>query len=102
MFCKYCGQEVFDDAVVCIHCGRSLEEGKTRSNRQHGEYEGVITLLLCLFCGFIGAHRFYTGHIAIGIIQLLTFGGCFIWALIDLIMILVGSFKDSEGNTIVI
>lgn len=25
-YCKYCGKEVEDDAVVCIHCGRSLRE----------------------------------------------------------------------------
>lgn len=24
-YCRYCGQEVYPDAVVCVHCGRSLE-----------------------------------------------------------------------------
>jgi len=48
----------------------------------------------------LGVHRFYTGHTAIGIIQLFTFGGCGIWALIDFIMILMGNFKDADGNII--
>ena len=57
-------------------------------------------LLLCFFLGLIGVHRFYTGKIVTGIIQALTLGGLFIWVLIDLIMIIIGAFKDKEGNRI--
>ena len=61
----------------------------------------MVTLALCLFAGPFGAHRFYTGHTVPGIIQLLTFGGCGIWSSIDLIMIALGKFKDSDGNDLV-
>jgi TM2 domain-containing membrane protein YozV len=57
----------------------------------------LTTLLLCIFLGGLGVHRFYTGHTAIGVVQLLTLGGCGIWALIDLIMIITGDFKDANG-----
>ena len=57
----------------------------------------VPTLLLCLLLGGFGAHRFYVGKIGTGIIQLLTMGGLGIWALIDLILIIVGKFSDKEG-----
>lgn len=57
----------------------------------------VATLLLCLFLGGLGVHRFYVGKIGTGILMLLTIGGLGIWALIDLIMIAVGSFKDKGG-----
>lgn len=57
----------------------------------------LVTLLLCWFLGVYGAHRFYAGKIGSGVLQLLTLGGLGIWTLIDLIMIIVGSFKDNDG-----
>lgn len=60
----------------------------------------VPALLLCFFFGVLGVHRFYVGKIGTGILQLLTLGGLGIWALIDFIMIVVGSFRDSDGRVI--
>lgn len=57
----------------------------------------VPAALLCFFLGFLGLHRFYVGKIGTGILMILTFGGLGIWALIDLVMIIVGSFKDKNG-----
>ena len=56
--------------------------------------------LLCFFLGVLGAHRFYVGKIGTGLLQLVTLGGLGIWALIDFIMIIVGSFTDKQGNKI--
>jgi TM2 domain-containing membrane protein YozV len=58
----------------------------------------LIALLLCLFFGTLGLHRFYLGYYEIGIIQILTLGGCGIWWLIDLIMILTGDLKPKKGD----
>jgi TM2 domain-containing membrane protein YozV len=63
----------------------------------------VVTLLLALIpvTGIIGLHRFYTGHIGIGILQVLTAGGCGIWWLIDVLLILLDSYRDSDGFKLV-
>lgn len=55
------------------------------------------TFFLCLFLGIFGAHRFYTGKTKSGIVQLLTCGGVGVWSFIDIVMILVGKFKDKSG-----
>lgn len=67
---------------------------------EKSEKDWTVTLLICLFAGYLGVHRFYAGKIGSGIAQLLTFGGLGIWSFIDLIMIIMGKFTDSEGKVI--
>ena len=61
----------------------------------------TTAILLCLFLGVIGVHRFYLGFPLLGVLMILTFGGLGIWQLIDLIRIITGSQKDSQGNDLV-
>jgi TM2 domain-containing membrane protein YozV len=57
----------------------------------------LAAALLAFFLGALGVHRFYVGKIGTGILIIVTIGGFFgIWPLIDLIIILVGSFKDKQ------
>ncbi len=93
MFCAKCGKEINDEAVICVHCGCAVQQNASTSE----EKSWLVTLLLVFFLGGFGIHRFYTGYIGIGIIQLLTLGGCGIWALIDFICILCGAYKDANG-----
>ena len=57
----------------------------------------LVAVLLCFFLGVFGAHRFYLGKIGTGILMIFTIGGLGIWALIDLIILTLGSFRDSDG-----
>lgn len=102
-FCASCGAEVNEKAIVCVKCGVALPGAKSAGVAAGGagdvsDKDWIVTLLLCFFLGFLGIHRFYAGHTGIGVVQLLTLGGCGIWALIDFILILVGAFKDGQGR----
>ena len=57
----------------------------------------VAMLLLCIFLGSFGAHRFYVGKPVTAVLMLLTLGGLGIWAIIDWIYIVVGRFEDKNG-----
>lgn len=72
---------------------KSAEVKKAKSQSSGMSDETLIAAILCFFLGGLGIHRFYLGYTTIGIIQLLTGGGCGIWALIDLIRILTGDLK---------
>jgi TM2 domain-containing membrane protein YozV len=61
----------------------------------------LTTLLLAIFLGGLGVDRFYTGHIGLGVVKLITCGGAGIWAIIDIILIATGKRTDSNGNPLV-
>jgi len=106
-YCSNCGELIDRSAEICPKCGvRQIPQRPTYNNVQ-GEYDPnksekdwLTTLLLCIFVGYLGIHRFYTNNTGIGVGQLLTGGGCGIWALIDLIMLITGSYKDGEGKIV--
>ena len=68
------------------------------SERAISDKRLIPALLLCLFLGLFGVHRFYVGKAGTGILQLLTGGGFLIWVLVDLVMIAIGSFTDKQGR----
>lgn len=61
------------------------------------EKSRTVDLLLCLFLGCFGVHRFYEGKIGTGILWLCTLGLAGVGTLVDLIMILCGKAKDKNG-----
>ena len=93
-FCQGCGAETRPRQNRCIKCGVLLSGPQGAK----GQRSWLITLLLCIFTGFFGGHRFYTGHIVSGVVQAMTYGGFLVWWLYDLGQIIADEFQDAEGR----
>lgn len=126
MFCRNCGKEVAEQAVMCVSCGCPPKSGKgfcqncgieTNPSAEvcvkcgvklataiSGEAKSKLAAgLLGIFLGGFGIHRFYLGYVGLGIAQiivtLVTFGFGAIWGFIEGILILTGSMdKDAQGR----
>lgn len=65
----------------------------------------LAAMLLCVFLGPLGAHRFYADKtnsaITLLVLSLVTIGVVgVIWTFVDLILIAAGKFLDGEGKPI--
>jgi len=97
MFCSSCGAVIKKAAEICPKCGvRQIgRKGVTEVSSRW-----LTVLLLSIFFGALGVDRFYVGNIGTGILKLVTGGGCGIWYIVDIILIVTGNFTDSDGNVI--
>ena len=102
--CHACGTTIDAEAEICPYCGvrqNSLQHksrGGALVTHEISERKLAPAVLLCVFFGVFGAHRFYTGKTGTALLQLFTLGGLGIWATIDLIILIVGAFKDKDGR----
>lgn len=122
MYCKHCGKEIADDVKTCDACGKPASEEaentgapvpptivinntNTNMNTNTNNVGGMnypyknkwVAFFLCLFLGYLGVHRFYVGKIGTGVIWLFSGGLFLIGWIVDLVMILIGSFRDKAG-----
>ena len=117
-FCKYCGEKIDFDCVVCPKCGKQVEQLKNEGNvvinnsvnnstNGHMFVTGSshksrkIALILAIFLGEIGAHYFYVGRYGKGILYLFTMGLFGFGWIIDIISICIGRFRDQYGNPLI-
>lgn len=63
-----------------------------------GQKSFLVAILLSVLVGVYGVDRFYLGHIGLGVLKLITAGGCGIWWIIDIILIATGNMKDKAGQ----
>ena len=68
---------------------------------EYSDVDWTTLLILSVLLGGLGVDRFFSGHIGLGVLKLITIGGCGIWALFDIIMIVTGKFRDGDGRLVV-
>ena len=74
---------------------------KTNVQIEFSQKDKGVLILLGILLGGLGVDRFYRGQIGLGILKLITLGGCGIWALVDNIIYTVGRLPaDSNGRWI--
>lgn len=103
-FCKFCGEKIDKDCVICPKCGKQVKElvdnnrniiinSSASATATGGAQVGRavnkwVAFCLCLFLGVLGAHKFYEGKIGTGILYFFTGGLFLIGCIIDLFNIL--------------
>lgn len=115
--CPLCGAPMESD--TCSYCGYTKEKEEptltqsvgvnvsptpvvqnvviNQTYRTCSDKDKWIALLLCVFLGAFGAHRFYVGDIKMGLLYLFTCGIFGLGWLYDIVKILLGSFRDKYG-----
>lgn len=107
-YCRKCGAEIDDEAVVCPKCGVPQEKNNNGSGingagREYYDKNRTTAAILAIFLGGIGAHKFYMGYNKEGVVQLLLsllFGLGWILAVIEGIIYISKSEADFQATYI--
>lgn len=124
MYCSHCGAQITEETKFCPSCGAgnqatqqvlqpaqqpvvvNVVNTNTNTNTNYNSAESPygplksrwVAFFLCLFAGYLGAHKFYVGKAGMGVLYLLTLGLFgFGWA-IDTIVLLFGGSRDKWGR----
>lgn len=112
VYCPQCGAGMQADQRYCTGCGWDAEKPDEAppterrppySPRQLGPPSNAnrtTALLLALFVGWLGGHRFYVNRPLSGVVWLITLGFLGIGVLYDLVLIATGEFRDSEERRV--
>ena len=86
------------DTVVKIGKGKGNSYPAMMIPGLYSDKSVTTAVLLGIFLGNLGIDRFYLGYTGLGILKLLTFGGCGIWGIVDIVLIATRKLPDSAGR----
>ena len=72
---------------------------KAAGTSENGGKLQIVALILCIFLGLLGIHRFYLGYTGLGVLYLLTAGLFGIGWLIDIILLIIPNGLTPKGKT---
>jgi TM2 domain-containing membrane protein YozV len=72
-YCNQCGADVASGNTFCEECGAEITETGSVTEAEYGDKDKTIAIVLALFVGSFGAHKFYLGDIKKGAIYLVLF-----------------------------
>ncbi len=71
---------------------------KAAGNAENGGKLQIVALILCIFLGLLGVHRFYLGYTGLGVLYLLTAGLFGIGWIIDIILLIIPNGLTPKGK----
>ena len=64
-------------------------------------HKHFVAVVLSVLLGVLGIDRMYTGRVGLGILKLITLGGVFVWWIVDMCLMGMGSARDGNGNPLI-
>jgi len=102
MYCKECAEHILNEKensnnsekIQIINQQSQVSESKKSSEEVVKNHK--VAVLLSILLGWIGADRFYVGHIGIGLLKFFTMGAYGLWWIIDIILFVTKNVSGVE------
>ena len=111
-YCSYCGSQIQIGERINVNVNVKHDYRNAPSQNVthiHNQYiinnpvpqtsrkSRLVALILCIILGVLGIHHFYVGRIGMGILYFFTGGLACIGWIVDIVLILIGNYKDADG-----